>query len=190
MLPSLQPPTTTPDLSDASEVCISVTQDRFTRDDRISPGWDDRCSTPFSSRFVHLTPVVPTIRSEALYGVRHLSEEPWKRSCIGDRSIGELDGQYVPVLVSGHMQLSPASSTTLAPLRRRPLSLTDDAQARGIDDEMEGFTARRPAKLDIQSPRTSGEGGVVRRGNIDSHKLQERTEESFDTAPGQPKQEL
>ena len=143
VLPSLQTPTSTPDLFDAFKVRISVGQDRFSRDDRISPGWDDRSDTSLSSRNVDLTPVVPTIRSEALYGVRHLSEEPWKRSCIGDRSIGELDGQYVPTLVCGYMQLSPAPSTTLSPLGRRPLSLAYDAQARCIDDEMDGFTARR-----------------------------------------------
>ena len=110
MLPSLQTPTTTPDLSDASKVCISVARDRFTRDHRISPGRGDRSDTSLSSRNIDLTPVVPTIRSEARYGVRHLSEEAWKRSCIGDRSVGELDGQYVPTLVCGYMQLPSTRS--------------------------------------------------------------------------------
>ena len=96
VLPSLQTPTATPALSDASKVCISVAQDRFTRDHRISPGWDDRLDTSLSSRNIDLTPVVPTIRSEALHRIRHLFEEPWKRSRIRDRSIGELDGQNVP----------------------------------------------------------------------------------------------
>ena len=155
VLPSLQPPTTTPDLFDSLKVPISVGQARFTRDNSISPGWADRCNTSFSRGFVHLTPVVPTIRRETLHGVRHLSEEPWKRSCIGDRSVGELDGQYVPTLVCGYMQLSPAPSTTLSPLGRRPLSPAYDAQARCIDDEMDGFTARRTMQLYIQSPRTA-----------------------------------
>ena len=186
----LQTPTTTPDLLDSLEVHIWVSQARFTRDDRISPGRNDRCCSSLSSRFVDFTTVNPTIGREAFHRIRHLFEEPWKRVGIGDRSVGELDGQNVPSLVCGYMQLSPASSATLAPLRRRPLSLADDAQAGGIDDEMEGVTARRSAKLDIQSPRASGEGGVVRGGNIDSHELEERTEESFDTSPGKPKQQF
>ena len=103
VLASLQTPTTTPDLFDSLEVRISVAQDRFTRDDRISPGWDDRSGTSLSSRNVDLTPVVPTIRNEALHRIRHLVEEPWKRRGIGDRSVGELDRQNVPTLVSGDM---------------------------------------------------------------------------------------
>ena len=43
---------------------------------------------------------------------------------------------------------------------------------------------------DILSPRTSGKGRVVRGGSVDSHELQERTEESFDTSPGKPKQQF
>jgi hypothetical protein len=75
--------------------------------------------TSFSSRFIHLTPVVPTIHSEVLYGVRHLSVEPWKRSCIDDGSVGEMDGQYVPTVVIGYMELTPAPSNTLSPVGRR-----------------------------------------------------------------------
>jgi hypothetical protein len=121
MLPSLQTPTTTPDLSDASKVCISVARDRFTRDHRISPGRDDRSDTSLSSRNIDLTPVVPTIRNEALHRIRHLFEEPWKRSRIRDRSIGEFDGQNVPTLVSGDMQLSPASPTPVRPTSQTPI---------------------------------------------------------------------
>ena len=155
VLPSIQTPTSTPDLFDAFKVCISVGQDRFSRDDCISPGWDDRCRSSFSSRNVDLTPVVPTIRDEAFHRIRHMVEQTCKRCGVGDRSVGELDGQYVPTLVCGYMQLSPALSTTLSPLGRRPLSLAYDAQAPCIDDEMDGFTARRTMQLHIQSPYTT-----------------------------------
>ena len=95
----------------------SLIQHRFTQEDRISPGWDDRFRTSFSSRLVDFTTVRPT-----------------------------------------------------------------------IDDEMDGFTARWAMSLDIQSPRTSGACGVVRTGGIDSCGHQQRTQESFATAPGESKQ--
>ena len=72
VLSSLQTPTATPHLTDAFNVCISVAQDKFPRDDRISPGWDDRCSASFSSRFVDFTTVVTAISSDAFHWVRHL----------------------------------------------------------------------------------------------------------------------
>ena len=68
---------TASNLLDSLEVRISVIQDRFTREDCISPGWDDRCCSSFSSRFIDFTTVIPTIRSDAFYWVRHLVEKTW-----------------------------------------------------------------------------------------------------------------
>ena len=143
VLSSLQTPTATPHLTDAFNVCISVAQDKFPRDDRISPGRDDRCSPSFSSRFVHLMSVIPTICREAFHRFRHLVQQTGQCCGIAHRGVRELDGQNVPTRVCGHMQLSPAAPTSLSPLRRRPLSLAEDAQTRRIDDEMDGFTGQR-----------------------------------------------
>ena len=119
VLPSFQAPMTASNLLGTLKVRISVIQHRFTGEDRISPGWDDRFRTSFSSRLVDFTTVIPT-----------------------------------------------------------------------IDDEMDGFTARRLAKLEFESRRTSGECGVVRGGGVDSSEHDERTQESFDTAPGESKQQF
>ena len=115
VLASLQTPP--PDLSDAFKVAISVGQDSLTREDRISPGRYDRCRTSLSSRFVDLTPVVSTIRREALYRVRHLCEKPSKRSGIGDRSVSELNGQNVPTLVC---DCARAARTAVSASKRAP----------------------------------------------------------------------
>ncbi len=76
MLPGLQTLTTTPDLLDSLEVRSSVSQARFTRDDHISPEQNDRCCSSFSSRFVDLAAVVPTIGREALHPVENHPDGP------------------------------------------------------------------------------------------------------------------
>jgi hypothetical protein len=103
VLPSFQTPTTASNLLDSLEVRISVIRHRFTREDRISPGWDEGFRTSFSRRFVDFTTVMPTIGREAFHRIRHLLEELWKRGGIGEGSVGELDGQDVPSLVCGYI---------------------------------------------------------------------------------------
>ena len=134
----------TSNLLDSIEVRISVIQGRFSREDGISPGWDDRCCSSFPGRFVDFTTVIPTICREALHLVRHLVQQPRQRCGISDRGIGEFHGQNVPVLVSGHMQLYPAPPAAFSPLRGRPLSNLTEAPCTR-------WTARSPFCRQVRS---------------------------------------
>ncbi len=68
---------------------------------------------------------------------------------VSHGAVGEFSGEHTPRVVHGDVELPPSTPSSFAPLRCRPLALADDAEARGVHDEVHGLACPALAQLDL-----------------------------------------
>ena len=84
------------------------------------------------------------------------------------------------------MQLLPASVAASTVFHRSPFAFAHNRQSRAVDDEMDGSSRWDAAEFNRERLTSSGERGVVGGFEIDTHQRQDRPQEAFRLAQGQP----
>ena len=84
------------------------------------------------------------------------------------------------------MQRLPASVAASTVLHRSPFAFAHNRQSRAVDDEMDGSSRWDAAEFNRERLTSSGERGVVGGCEIDTHQRQDRPQEAFRLAQGQP----
>ena len=97
---------------------------------------------------------------ESIEQIRHTATIP----CVPLRDTG---AAYGAVFIHHDVQFSPPP----APLcSGRPGAFAMDGQAGAVDNEMEGLNGASPVEQDrLQRVAASGEGGVIRRWELETH---------------------
>ena len=84
------------------------------------------------------------------------------------------------------MQLLPASVAASTVFHRSPFAFAHNRQSRAVDDEMDGSSRWDAAEFNRERLTSSGERGVGGGFEIDTHQRQDRPQEAFRLAQGQP----
>ena len=85
-----------------------------------------------------------------------------------------------------NMQLLPASVAASTVVHRSPFAFAHNRQSRAVDDEMDGSSRWDAAEFNRERLTSSGERGVVGGCEIETHQRQDRPQEAFRLAQGQP----
>ena len=88
--------------------------------------------------------------------------------------------------INSKMQRLPASVAASTVLHRSPFAFAHNRQSRAVDDEMDGSSRWDAAACNRERLTSSGERGVVGGCEIDTHQRQDRPQEAFRLAQGQP----
>ena len=88
--------------------------------------------------------------------------------------------------INSKMQRLPASVAASTVLHRSPFAFAHNRQSRAVDDEMDGSSRWEAAEFNRERLTASGERGVVGGCEIDTHQRQDRPQEAFRLAQGQP----
>jgi hypothetical protein len=68
---------------------------------------------------------------------------------VSHAAVREFSGEHAPRFVHGDVELPPATPSPFSPLRCRPLALADDAETRGVHDEVHRLGRQESAQLDL-----------------------------------------
>ncbi len=122
---------------DPLEVGVALAMQRLAPDLGALRGRNHEPSALLVDRLVDGTLVVGAIRHDLGNRLLDVLEKGRHDRGVGRGRVGELGRLDLSLGVDGDVQLPPSPSTSPAPLRRGPLSLSDNGQAGGIDDQLE-----------------------------------------------------
>ena len=88
--------------------------------------------------------------------------------------------------INSKMPRLPASVAASTVLHRSPFAFAHNRPSRAVDDEMDGSSRWDAAEFNRERLTASGERGVVGGCEIDTHQRQDRPQEAFRLAQGQP----